>query len=103
MATNISAFVKPTAWATSTLYTATGREIITCVLVSNTSTASTFTIRYVPSGGSTWDTYAFPKGAAIVANDEVDFIRPITLNKWDTVQVSSVSGNVSFALFGQSS
>lgn len=101
MASNINSFIKPSAWWTSTLYTATWKEIISSILVSNTSTATTFTIRYVPSWQSTWDTYAFPKWASIAANDEVDFIRPITLSLWDTIQVSSVSGNVTFALFWQ--
>ena len=102
MATNISAYVKPAAWWTSTLYTATGKEIITSILVSNISTATTFSIWYVPLAWSADDTHAFPKTAAIVANDEVDFVRPILLSAWDTIQVSSVSWNVTFALFAQS-
>lgn len=101
MASNISWFVRPTAGGTSTLYTATGKDIITTILVSNTSTATTFSIRYIPSGQSVWDTYAFPKGAAILANDEIDFVRPITLSLWDTIQVSSASGNVSFGFTWQ--
>lgn len=101
MATNISWYLKPAANTPWTLYTATGKEIITTIMVSNTSTATTFSIYYIPSWESLWDTYAFPKGANISANDEIDFTRAITLSAWDTVQVVSVSGNVTFALYGQ--
>ena len=101
MATNISWFVKPGAGATSTLYTATGKEIVSTIMVSNTSTSTTFTIWLVPSGQSTWDTYAFPKGSAIEANNEIDFVRPLTLSLWDTIQVSSASGNVAFSFSWQ--
>ena len=101
MIKNISAYSRPWAWATTTLYTATGSEIIATILVSNVSIATTFSMWYVPNTESVWDLYAFPKWATIAANDEIDFTRPVTLNKWDTIQVSSVSGNVTFALFWQ--
>lgn len=96
---NIQEIVKPSASTVTTLYTWTGSEIISTISVSNTWASSTvYSIYFVPSWESYWDTYAFPKWATILGNELITFTLWITPKSWTVIQVVSTSWDVTFMI-----
>lgn len=98
---NIQEIVTPAAATVTTLYTATGNEVISTIQVSNTSTSTTYSIYIVPSWESYWDDYAFPKWATIQANELISFTMWMTPKAWTVIRVVSTSGNVNFIIHWQ--
>ena len=98
--------LNPSATTETTLYTApssTSTVVSTLTICNQTSSAATYRIAVVKSGGATspaaalsWIIY----GATVAASDTTALTLGITLATGDKIQVYASSANLSFSAFG---
>lgn len=95
--------LKPAAATLSALYTVPGAtttvssSIIAC---EQSAVATTFRISVAVAGAADAPVQYIVYDAALAANETKAFMLGMTLGAADVVRVRSVSGNVSFAIFG---
>ncbi len=99
---NVRETATPSAWTTTTIYTASWWETITGINMCNTWWSSTTIWLYVvPIWWTAWSTNAIMSSVSLLSNESKIRMEWITPARWDIIQVKSTSGSVCFTLFGK--
>lgn len=92
----------PAAGVLSGLYTVPGLTEAVCstLIVCNQGAATTYRVSVAPAGAVDATYQYIVRDDTLKANESKSFTLGITLSATDVVRVYSVSGSVSFSLFG---
>jgi hypothetical protein len=92
----------PSATTDTDVYTVPSATtaVVSTINICNRSTATQFRVAVRPGGASISDEMYLAYDTAIASNDSIALTFGITLATTDVITVYSLSGNVSFVVFG---